>query len=62
MMNGAMILVASTILVKIIGVIFKIPMTDMLGTVGRGYFNSAYEVYTPIFSIAMTSLSSSPFF
>ena len=57
MMNGAMILVASTVLVKIIGVIFKIPMTDMLGTVGRGYFNSAYEVYTPIFSIAMSGLS-----
>ena len=57
MMNGAMILVASTILVKIIGVIFKLPMTDMLGTVGRGYFNSAYEVYTPIFSIAMSGLS-----
>ena len=56
MLNGAMILVVSAVLVKIIGAIFKIPMTDMLGTVGRGYFNSAYEVYTPIFAIAMAGL------
>lgn len=57
MLGGAIILVASTLLVKAIGALFKIPMTDMLGTVGRGYFNSAYEVYTPIFSIAMSGLS-----
>lgn len=55
-LNGAMILVFSVVLVKIIGVLFKIPMTDMTGTVGRGYFTSAYEVYTPIFAIAMAGL------
>jgi len=57
MLNGAAILVASTVIVKLIGALYKIPMTDMLGTVGRGYFNSAYEVYTPIFSIAMSGVS-----
>ena len=56
MLNGAMILVVSAVMIKVIGLIFKIPMTDMLGTVGRGYFNSAYEVYTPIFAIAMAGL------
>lgn len=57
MLNGAAILVASTVIVKVIGALYKIPLTDMLGTVGRGYFNSAYEVYTPIFSIAMSGVS-----
>lgn len=55
-LNGAMVLIVSAVLVKVIGAVFKIPMTDMLGTVGRGYFNSAYEVYTPIFAISMAGL------
>ncbi len=51
-----MVLMGAIILVKIIGALFKMPMTSMLGTVGRGYFNSAYEIYTPIFAIAMAGL------
>lgn len=56
MLNGAVILMFAIVLVKIIGALFKMPMTSMLGTVGRGYFNSAYEIYTPIFAIAMAGL------
>ena len=55
-LNGAMILMVAVVLVKVIGALFKIPLTDMLGSVGRGYFNSAYEVYTPIFAISMAGL------
>lgn len=55
-LNGAMILMTAVVLVKIIGVLFKMPLTDMLGAVGRGYFNSAYEIYTPIFAISMAGL------
>ncbi len=55
-LNGAMMLMFGVILVKLIGVLFKIPLTDMIGIVGRGYFNSAYEVYTPIFAISMAGL------
>ncbi len=51
-----MVLMGAIILVKIIGALFKMPMTSMLGTVGRGYFNSAYEIYTPVFAIAMAGL------
>lgn len=55
-LNGAMMLMFAVLLVKLIGVLFKIPLTDMIGIVGRGYFNSAYEVYTPIFAISMAGL------
>ncbi len=55
-LNGAMMLMFAVVLVKLIGVLFKIPLTDMIGIVGRGYFNSAYEVYTPIFAISMAGL------
>lgn len=55
-LNGAMILMAAVLMVKVIGFLFKMPLTNMIGGVGRGYFNSAYEVYTPIFAIAMAGL------
>lgn len=51
-----MILMAAVLLVKVIGVLFKMPMTSMIGATGRGYFSSAYEIYTPIFAIAMAGL------
>ncbi len=56
MLNGAMILVVATLIVKVIGAIFKIPLTALLGEVGRGYFSSAYEIYTPIYAISMAGL------
>ncbi len=55
-LNGAMMLMLAVMLVKVIGLLFKIPLTDMIGGVGRGYFNSAYEIYTPIFAISMAGL------
>lgn len=55
-LNGAMVLMFAVLLVKLIGVLFKIPLTDLIGSVGRGYFSSAYEVYTPIFAISMAGL------
>ncbi|MBO5230797.1 MAG: polysaccharide biosynthesis protein [Clostridia bacterium] len=55
-LNGAMMLMVAVVLVKVIGLLFKIPLTDMIGAAGRGYFNSAYEIYTPIFAISMAGL------
>jgi citrate synthase len=47
-----MMLMFAVLMVKVIGLLFKIPLTDMIGAAGRGYFNSAYEIYTPIFAIS----------
>ena len=55
-LNGAIILVIATALVKIIGAVFKIPLTALIGTEGRGYFASAYNIYTPIYAISMAGL------
>ena len=35
-LNGAMVLMFAVLLVKVIGVLFKIPLTDLIGSVGRG--------------------------
>ena len=54
--SGVLILSLSAIIVKVIGLIYKIPMLGLLGSEGMGYFNSAYEVYTFFCSIATTGL------
>ena len=54
--SGVLILSLSAIIVKIIGLIYKIPMLGLLGSEGMGYFNSAYEVYTLFCSVATTGL------
>lgn len=55
-MSGVLILSLSTLLVKIIGLAFKIPMLSFLGTEGMGYFNSAYEIYALLCVIATAGL------
>ncbi|MCR4616036.1 MAG: polysaccharide biosynthesis protein [Clostridiales bacterium] len=55
-LNGALILTVATLMVKVIGAIYKIPLTGLIGAAGRGYFNSAYEIYTPIYAISMAGL------
>lgn len=51
-LQGALILTASMAVVKIIGALFKIPLGWILGPEGFGYFNSAYDLYNPLFTIA----------
>ena len=46
----------SAVIVKIIGLIYKIPMLRLLGSEGMGYFNSAYEIYALFCSVATTGL------
>lgn len=53
---GAMILLCSTLLVKVIGAIFKIPLSILIGDLGFGYFDSAYQLFTPIYTLAMAGL------
>ncbi len=55
-MYATLIMAVSTIVVKILGLVFRIPITNLLGTVNMGYYSTAYEVYLPIYSIAMAGL------
>lgn len=54
--QSAVILLASTIIVKLIGAIFKIPLQRLIGTLGFGYFSSAYDLFLPIYSLSMAGL------
>ena len=55
-LNGALVLSMAVVVITIIGAIYKMPLTSLIGGVGRGYFNSAYEIFTPIYAISMAGL------
>lgn len=46
LISGALILTISGLIVKILGFIYKIPLSYILSDEGMSYFNSAYTVYT----------------
>lgn len=54
--SGVAVLTASTLVVKLIGMLYKIPMMACLGSEGMGYFNSAYEIYSLFFVISTTGI------
>ena len=51
-------LLCSAVIVKLIGAIFKIPLSSKycLGDLGFGYFSSAYDLFTPFYALAMAGL------
>lgn len=55
-LSGVMALSISTVAVKIIGLVYKIPMLRLLGSEGMGYFNSAYEIYALLCVISTAGL------
>lgn len=55
-LEGAAILVIATALAKIIGAVFKIPLNNIIGDLGFGYYSSAYDLFVPIYGISLTGL------
>ena len=51
-LQGALLLTAGVLSVKIIGAVFKIPLTAVISEDGMGYFSTAYSFYNVIFSLA----------
>ncbi len=55
-LKGSLILVIANLLVKVIGALFKIPLTNLLGNEGMGYFSAAYTIYSGLFTVATAGL------
>lgn len=53
---GAIILSLSGFLVKLIGAIFKIPLTNLVGAKAMSYFSSSYSIYIFLLSLATSGL------
>lgn len=55
-LQGAIILVVATVVVKIIGVFFKMPLTNIIGAAGMGYFNIAYGLFNTLYALSVAGL------
>lgn len=52
LLGGAASLTMAAIAVKVLGLIYKVPLARILGDEGMGYFNSAYTVYSFFYLLA----------
>ena len=55
-MGGMLILSVSTLLCKVIGLLFKIPMLRIIGIEGMAYFSSAYHIYMLLLTMSTAGL------
>lgn len=51
-LHGALILIMAIAIEKVIGAIYKIPLSWIITPLGYGYFQNAYSIYSPLFSLA----------
>lgn len=54
--GGAAILTVGVIIVKLIGALYKIPLANILGEEGNGYFMTAYNIYSVLLTISTGGL------
>ncbi len=54
--SGVLILSVANIVIKVVGLMFKIPLTNIIGDSGMGYFNSAYTIYVWFYMISTAGL------
>ncbi len=54
--GGALVLSAAGVIVKALGMLYKLPLASLLREEGMGYFNSAYTVYSFFFLLSTAGL------
>ena len=55
-LQGTALLAGATVIVKLIGALYKIPLKAIIGDQGFGYFNTAYEIYNILLMISTAGL------
>ncbi len=55
-MKGAAILSASTLLVKVLGLLFSIPLANFISAEGMSYFYGAYDIFTIFLMLSTAGL------
>ena len=56
LMFGALILMISNIVVKIIGSFLRVPLTNIFGVEGMAYYNAAYSIYVTFYTISTAGI------
>lgn len=55
-LGGAAILASAVVIVKIIGAFYKLPLNNILGSQGKTYFQTAYNIYNVLLTISTAGL------
>ena len=55
-LHGTALLAMATVIVKVIGALYKIPLNAIIGEQGFSYFNTAYDIYTVLLMISTAGL------
>ena len=55
-LHGAAVLAMATLVVKVIGMFYKIPLQNVIGNAGYGYFTTAYDIYSVLLMVSTTGL------
>lgn len=55
-LEGALILIAANILIKLIGALFKIPLKNLIGADGMGIYNTAYTPYAFLLTLSTVGI------
>lgn len=55
-LKGAMVLMVANILVKIIGAVFRVPLTRVVGDYGMGLYSAAYRYYSLLLTISTAGI------
>lgn len=53
---GSAILILSAVAAKLAGALFRIPLANMLGGTGMGYFSCAYGIFMTVYAVSATGL------
>ena len=54
--KGAAILAAAGLISKFIGAMFRIPLTNLIGTIGMSYYSMAYPIYSVLLVISSAGI------
>ena len=54
--GGAAILAAGILIVKLIGMFYKIPLINIIGEAGAADFNNAYNIYAVLLAVSTAGL------
>ena len=56
-LHASLLLTGSAIFAKLCGALFKLPLTNLLGGTGMGYFSCAYGLFLPLYAVFVTGIS-----
>jgi len=55
-LQGAMVLGAAGIVIKVLGAFFRIPLANLIGDEGMGYYQTAYPIYVLFLVVSTTGI------